>query len=157
MPTTTLRVVLGDQLCEQITALAGLDTAHDTVLLAEVMDECTYVPHHRKKIVLVLSAMRHFAAALTAQGVRVRYVPLDDPANTHSLAGEVRRAIDDLSPQTVVATEPGEWRVQQSMRHWAPGIEIRPDRRFLCSIGDFRRWASGKASLRMEFFYREMR
>ena len=40
------------------------------VLMAEVMSECTYVPHHAKKIVLVLSAMRHFARALEACGCR---------------------------------------------------------------------------------------
>ena len=35
----------------------------------EVHDETTYVPHHRQKIVLVLSAMRHFAAALEVAAV----------------------------------------------------------------------------------------
>ena len=157
MPIDTLRVVLGDQLSEGIAALSGLDAARDVVLLMEVMDECIYVPHHRKKIVLVLSAMRHFAQDLARRGVNVRYIRLDDPANTHSLAGEVGRAITDLKPSHVLATEAGEWRVQQSMRDWAPGIEILPDRRFLCSIGDFRHWARGRSTLRLEFFYREMR
>ena len=36
-------------------------------------------------------------------------------------------------------------------------VEIREDRRFICSHDRFRRWASGKSQLRMEFFYREMR
>jgi deoxyribodipyrimidine photolyase-related protein len=101
--------------------------------------------------------MRHFAAALTERGVNVRYVRLDDPANTQTLTGEVRRAIADLAPRAVVATEPGEWRVQEAMRHWSEGIEIRPDRRFAASIAEFRRWAAGRSGLRLEFFYREMR
>ncbi len=155
MAVETLRVVLGDQLTERIAALADLDRDRDVVLMAEVMGECTYVPHHVQKIVLVLSAMRHFAAALTARGVRVRYVRLDDPANTQTLAGEVRRAVADLAPRRVAATEPGEWRVLTSMRDWAD--DIHADRRFVCSIADFRRWANGRSSPRMEFFYREMR
>ena len=77
-----LRVVLGDQLTREIPSLVGLDPAADVVLLAEVMGECTYVPHHKQKLVLVLSAMRHFAAALAARGVRVDYIKLDDPANS---------------------------------------------------------------------------
>jgi deoxyribodipyrimidine photolyase-related protein len=157
MKCETLRVVLGDQVSRSLSALEDLDPRHDVVLMAEVMGECTYVPHHLKKIVLVLSAMRHFARALTARGVRVRYVRLDDPDNTHSLAGEVRRAIAALTPRRVVATEPGEWRVQEDMRRWADGIEIRSDSRFVCSIAAFRHWASDRGTLRMEFFYRDMR
>ena len=167
MAVHTLRVVLGDQLSGALSALSGLDPRHDVVLMAEVMDECTYVPHHLKKIVLVLSAMRHFAAALAERGARVRYVRLDDQANTQTLAGEVRRAVAALKPRQVVVTEPGEHRVLAAMRNWTEGVgteglgtealEIRPDRRFVCSIADFRRWASGRKSLRMEFFYRDMR
>lgn len=157
MAVQTLRIVLGDQLTPALSALSDIDPHHDAVLLAEVMGECTYVPHHLKKIVLVLSAMRHFAAELQRRGVRVRYVRLDDPANTQTLGGEVKRAIKDLKPERVVATEPGEFRVLADMRKWTERIEIRPDARFACSIGDFRRWAAGKRTLRMEFFYREMR
>ena len=74
-----------------------LDPATDHVLMAEVMAECTYVKHHPKKIVLVLSAMRHFAAALQARGVRVDYVRLDDPANTGTLPGELLRAFNAIA------------------------------------------------------------
>ncbi len=153
----TLRVVLGDQLSRSLSALSDLDPARDVVLMAEVMEECTYVRHHLKKIVLVLSAMRHFARALEARGVRVRYVPLDDPANTQTLRGEVRRAVALLKPGNVVVTEPGEYRVLADMPTWAEDMEIRRDTRFVCSIADFRQWASPRAGLRMEFFYREMR
>ncbi|MFN6955577.1 MAG: cryptochrome/photolyase family protein [Acetobacteraceae bacterium] len=157
----TLRVVLGDQCSRTLSALAGLDPARDTVLLMEVMAECTYVPHHPQKIVLILSAMRHFARALEARGVRVRYVTLDDPDNTGSFRGEVLRAVAALKPARIVCTHPGEWRVLADMEGWeeAAGIpvEIREDDRFLCSLPRFRRWAAGRREYRMEFFYREMR
>ena len=163
---TTLRLILGDQLTETISSLDGLDPARDTVLMAEVRDECTYVRHHKKKIVLVLSAMRHFAARLRQRGVSVSYVALDDPDNTHSLRGEVLRAARRLSPERIVVTEAGEWRLHTDMSGWqeASGIavEIADDTRFLCSHRQFRAWADGgraaaRRTLRMEFFYREMR
>ena len=156
-----LRVVLGDQVSRSISALEGLDPAADVVLMAEVMSECTYVKHHAKKIVLVLSAMRHFAQALEAEGVRVDYVKLDDPANTQSLRGEVVRAVGRHGVAGVVVTECGEWRLEQDMLGWqaAAGVEvdIRDDGRFLCRRQEFRAWAAGRKGLRMEFFYREMR
>ena len=159
--TGALRVVLGDQVSRGLSALAGLDARSDTVLMAEVMGECTYVPHHPKKIALVLSAMRHFAAALAAEGVRVRYVRLDDPDNTGTLSGEVARAARALRPAAIIATEPGEWRVLQDMQGWeaATGVpvELRQDGRFIATRADFAAWAKGRTTLRMEFFYREMR
>ena len=58
-------------------------------------------------------------------------------------------------------TEPGEWRLLDDARRWheAAGleVEIRDDTRFLCRIPDFLAWARGRAGIRMEFFYREMR
>ena len=158
---STLRIVLGDQCSQSLPSLEDLDPALDTVLMAEVMGECTYVRHHQKKIVLVLSAMRHFARALEQRGVTVRYVRLDDPANTQTMRGEVVRAAAELMPDRIVATECGEYRLDQDMQGWheAAGrdVEIRTDTRFLCTIRDFRAWAAGKRSLRMEFFYRDMR
>ena len=158
---TTLRLVLGDQCSRGLSALDGIDPARDLVLMAEVRAECTYVRHHKQKIALVLSAMRHFAEELREKGVRVAYSRLDDAANTQSLAGEVARIARAVGAKRIVATHPGEWRVLEDMRGWqdATGlpVEIRDDARFLCTLDRFRAWAGDKKQLRMEFFYREMR
>ncbi|CAA9235403.1 MAG: Deoxyribodipyrimidine photolyase [uncultured Craurococcus sp.] len=156
-----LRLVLGDQLSHDIAALEGIDPGRDVVLMAEVMGECTYVPHHKQKLVLVLSAMRHFAEELRARGIPVDYIRLDDPDNTGTLSGELARAVARHRPAGIVATFPGEWRVLEAMRGWEEvlglPVDIREDVRFLCPLPRFRRWAQGRRQLRMEFFYREMR
>lgn len=157
----TLRFVLGDQLSESLSSLRDLDPARDLVLMAEVAEEIAYVPHHPKKIALVLSAMRHFAAALEAKGVRVDYVRLDDPDNSGSFGGELRRAAARHRPKRVVVCEPGEHRVWEAMQAWRDGLglplEIRADDRFLCARADFAVWAEGRKQPRMEHFYRWMR
>ncbi|GJD28821.1 (6-4) photolyase [Methylobacterium adhaesivum] len=158
---STLRFILGDQLTRTIPTLDGLDPAEDTVLLVEVMEEATYVPHHKQKIVLVLAAMRHFAQDLRAEGIRVDYVRLDDPENTGSFTGELERAARRHLPDAVVVTEPGEWRVLGAMEGWRTTlnvpIEIRPDTRFYCSRKDFAAWAGTRTHYRMEAFYRTLR
>ena len=65
--------------------------------------------------------------------------------------------MDRLRPGRVVVVEPGEWRVRQELLAAVPGLEILPDRHFLCSAAEFSQWAKGRRQLRMEFFYREMR
>ncbi len=159
--TGALRLVLGDQLSRDLSALRGIDREADVVLLAEVQEEATYVRHHPKKIAFVLAAMRHFAAELVAGGGRVDYVRLDDAENTGSFTGEIERAVARHAPERIVVTEPGEHRVRAMMDGWAERFdvpfEIRADDRFVCSLGDFARWAEGRKQLRMEYFYREMR
>lgn len=153
--------IAGDQLSEDISALDGASPADDIVFMAEVAEETKYVPHHRQKIVLILAAMRHFAKALQEKGFRVDYVRLDSADNSGSFTGEIARAIVRQRPTKIVATWPGEWRVLEVMRSWQDRfgipIEIREDDRFVCSRGTFARWAGERTSLRMEFFYREMR
>ena len=158
---SALRIILGDQLSSGVSALAGLDPERDTVLMMEVMEENTYVPHHKQKIVLVLSAMRHFAATLRETGVSVDYVFLDDPDNTGDLTTEVQRAVARHAPDRVVVTEPGEWRVHAMVEGWGAlvglPVEVRTDDRFFASRGRFAAWAQGRRAWRMEHFYRDMR
>lgn len=159
--TGTLRFILGDQLTRSLSALNGIDKASDVVLMVEVSTEATYVRHHKQKLVFIMSAMRHFAEELRSAGIRVDYVRLDDPANTHSFSGELERAVERHRPQAVIMTEPGEWRVWGMLKNLQESLplplHLREDDRFLCSRTAFARWAGNKRQLRMEFFYREMR
>ncbi|MGF9691960.1 cryptochrome/photolyase family protein [Rhizobium sp. 0TCS1.26] len=160
-PIRHLILILGDQLSTGISSLADADPAQDVVLMCEVMAEATYVRHHKQKIAFIFSAMRHFAEELREKGFRLRYTRLDDGDNAGSFGAEVLRAVADVAPQTIVVTEPGEWRVLDDMKHWQAElrcpVEIRPDNRFLCSHATFRQWAAGRRDFTMEFFYREMR
>jgi deoxyribodipyrimidine photolyase-related protein len=67
-PTRNLILVLGEQLSPQLSSLAAGDPARDIVLMCEVVEEATYVRHHKKKIILLFSAMRHFADELRGLG-----------------------------------------------------------------------------------------
>ncbi len=156
-----LRVILGDQLNHDIATLDDCDRTLDIVLMMEVADETIYVRHHKQKIALILSAMRHFAAELVAGGHQVDYVRLDDAANTGSFTGEVTRAVARHRPDRIVLTNPSEYRVLTMAQGWAKTcalpVELREDNRFFCSQARFARWADGRKTFRMEFLYREMR
>jgi deoxyribodipyrimidine photolyase-related protein len=156
-----LVVVLGDQLSPNLSSLVAFDRTSDLVVMCEVMAEATYVGHHKKKIILLFSAMRHFADDLRADGWPVAYTRLDDEDNSGSLTGEVARAVAAHRPDRIVITEPGEWRVLQMIRSWSSQfdtpVNVLTDTRFICSTEEFAAWAKGRKQLRMEYFYREMR
>ncbi|WP_120715881.1 cryptochrome/photolyase family protein [Tsuneonella amylolytica] len=161
MTAPVLVPILGDQLTNTLASLKGMTKDDTVVLMMEVWDEATYVKHHKAKIVLIFSAMRHFAAELEADGWTVDYVRLDDPDNAGSFTGEVVRAVERHEPERVRVVEPGEWRVRAAMDEWADKlacpVEILPDDRFVCSIAEFADWADGRDHLTMEYFYREIR
>ena len=153
--------VLGDQLSPTLSSLADADKAGTVVLMTEVADETTYVRHHKRKLALILSAMRHHADRLRREGWTVDYVRLDDPGNTGSFTGEVARAAKRHEATRVVVTEAGEHRVQAMLEGWEVEtglpVEIRPDTRFLLTRPEFARWADAQGGLLLEFFYRDMR
>ena len=157
----TLRLVLGDQLSDKLESLKDIDKDNDIVLICEVKTEATYVKHHKKKIILIFSAMRHFAQELISQGIRVNYVKYDDPKNTGSLLGEIKRNLKKEKFGLIEVTHPGEHRLLAEIQDWknqiSVPVKICDDTRFLSPLNDFKEWATGRKQLRMEFFYREMR
>jgi len=68
---------------------------------------------HKARIVLFLSAMRHFAESLRNRGWPVSYMAIDGPAPAASLASGLRASMSEHRPQRVVVCEPGELRVRQ--------------------------------------------
>ncbi len=158
---TVLVPVLGDQLSHNLASLRETSPADAVVLMMEVADETRYVRHHKRKIVLVLSAMRHFADELRAAGWRIDYVALDDPDNTGSFTGEVERALTRHEIRSIRIVEPGEWRVKRAIDGWSKRfgrpVDMLADDRFICGILEFQTWAQSRNDLVMEFFYRAMR
>ena len=161
MSKKTLRLILGDQLTADLSALRDIDRENDIVLMAEVRSASSTVGFHKQKLVLVFAAMRHFADDLRADGITVDYVTLDDTENSQSLGGELSRAVARHSPQRIVVTEPGAHGALVAMRGWSARLGlpvfIRDDDRFLCSHRRFADWAGNRKGFRMEHFYREMR
>ena len=158
---STLRLILGDQLNKNIATLKGCDKKNDVVLLCEVISEATYVKHHKKKIVLIFSAMRHFREELIKSHYNVEYVKLDDIKNSGCFSGEAIRICKKHKLKSITVTKPGEYRVLQELQSIYKQKDIQltllEDDRFLCSSTEFTTWTNDRKQLRMENFYRFMR
>jgi len=156
-----LILVLGDQLDRDAAAFDSFDAARDAVWMAEVSEESTHVWSSKPRTVMFLAAMRHFALALRAAGRPLHHTRLDDPANHGSLHAQLHADIERLRPAGLVMTAPGDWRVLEAIKRVAQAhglpLDIREDRHFYCSVREFAAHAQGRKSLRMEYFYREMR
>jgi deoxyribodipyrimidine photolyase-related protein len=181
-PCRNLILILGDQLDADSSALDAVDPLQDVVLMVEAFDESRHVWSHKIRTTLFLSAMRHYAASLRARGLRVDYRALDTHGDT-TLADGILAALQAHAPQAVIGVEPGDMRVRAQLESAIYSIAARAvdtkttavkgtkkaaettplhitwreDRHFLCTLPQFRKWAGTSKSLRMEFFYRQMR
>ena len=157
--TNNLCVILGDQLSSSISSLKNFKKNEDKILMMEVFNEATYANHHKKKLVLIFSAMRHFAKELQEKGVSVTYSKISKSQDnfTKELSSQCKK----IQPKRIVITHPGEYRVLQEIKKWEKVLKIPvsivDDDRFFCTIDEFKKWTVGRKELRMESFYQMMR
>ena len=159
---TNLRIILNDQLNEDISSLRNCVKSEDIILMCEVMEEFSYVKQHKKKIVFLISSMRHFRKKLEDKGYNVIYVQINDKNNTGSITEQIGETLKEIRGiKRIIITYPGEYRVLKYIETWEKKyslpVVIIDDNRFLCDLNEFKFWFSGKKRLRMEYFYREMR
>ncbi len=132
-----------------------------TVVMVESVAKGSALPYHRKKLVLILSAMHHFAQELRQDGYDVTIV------NAPSYAQGIAQHVAERQSTAVIALKPREWGLQNALQEadkactlGAP-LEIYddggPGGHFLLTRQAFADWAKGRKSLRMDTFYRWMR
>jgi deoxyribodipyrimidine photolyase-related protein len=151
--------VLGDQLHAGQAALARFRPAEARVLLIESASVLARRSYHRQKLVLVWSAMRHFAAELAAAGWAVEHREADDFGSALAAWLEAN-AIRELH-----LMEPADRPLRTGIEGVLASLAARqplevvwhPSNAFLWSRQEFADWARPYRQLRMEFFYREGR
>lgn len=152
--------VLGDQLAMNGPAVQFAKTNNAPVLMIEAMQEAKLVWSHKARIVVFLSAMRHFAQALKKQGLEVVYSNLKQ-TEQNSLTQQAQALCKQHQITHLVVVEPGEWRLENELLEFTHQQKIRldilQDTHFYSNKADFKQWASRYKQLRMEYFYREMR
>jgi len=132
--------------------------------MAEAQEESTHIWSSKQRIALFLSAMRHFAQALQDAGRPLHYHRLDHTdaaAPQDSLGARLQADLARLAPQRVVMTAPGDWRVFQQLKAVVEAagltLQVCDDRHFFTTVREFAAHAKGRKSLRLEYFYRELR
>lgn len=158
VPPTVL--IFGNQLRFDHPGLQPVDGQPPRVLMIESWVRLRSRPYHKQKLILILSAMRHFAHALRMRGYVVDY------RAAPTIAEGVRVHLAEHEPGGLLVMQPAEYRAQQALSHLFDALNatygagfarVLPDTMFLCSREAFVAWAGLKKSLRLEHFYRWQR
>jgi deoxyribodipyrimidine photolyase-related protein len=141
--------ILGDQLTLHHEALAK----PGPVILIEALAHIRVRPYHQQKLVLVWSAMRHFAETLKSQGHQVTYTEAED-FQTPLLSWIKAEKITELRVMAPV-DKPFAQLLQELALPCK--LKILPNTQFLWSETEFIEWAQPRKRLLMEDFYRQSR
>ena len=143
--------IWGDQLNRELAHLRGADPADTRVLLIVSEAKLRERRWHVQKAHLVVSAMRHFARELEAEGFEV------DLRRTSSLRAGLAQHVDEHQPEHLRVMEPASPTGDRLVRRLAAefaSLEVVDNDHFLCHWRDFDAWAGDREQLRMEDFYR---
>ncbi|MBW4528234.1 MAG: cryptochrome/photolyase family protein [Phormidium tanganyikae FI6-MK23] len=143
--------VLGDQLSQDQAALKAIDNA--PVILIESLNHVHERQYHKQKLILIWSAMRHFAQELRSTKRSVTYIesetfeaPLIDWIQANSITElRVMSPIDRPFAKLIESL------------NLPCDITIVPNNHFLWTETDFLNWAKPRKRMLMEDFYREGR
>ncbi len=144
--------ILGDQLSVHQSALASVESGV-LVLMVESIDHIRVRPYHQQKLILVWSAMRHFAQELRDLEFDVTYVECDRFA-TAVEAWVLANQITELRMMAPVDKPFARLITELDL---PCAINVIPNNHFLWSEADFVAWAKPRKRMLMEDFYRESR
>jgi deoxyribodipyrimidine photolyase-related protein len=144
----TLAIVLGDQLFQ---GLPGIPE-DVTIFMREDWGLCTRVKHHQQKIVLFLSAMRHFEHS---SGRKVQYQALRADGLTYiqSLSAQIR----ENGIERLLAYETADPFFRSELESLSVAIDWLPNPMFMTSRYDWENYRSSKKRLLMGDFYQFQR
>ena len=147
--------ILGDQLWLDQAAIHSCDfSANTPIILIESLQHIQIRPYHRQKLVLVWSAMRHFAEELREKKLSLTYIETADNFEIPLKDWIEKHNITELRVMT-----PNDKPFLRSIQDLELSCEINliPNNQFLWSEADFKDWKKNRKRLVMEDFYREGR
>ena len=145
--------ILGDRLTTKQLSLQNNRDNKTPVIFIESSNYVKQRPYHRQKLVLIWSAMRHFAEELKADGWQVTYEIAAD------FVTPLQNWIEQYQITQLQITTPCDRPFGKLIQNMNLNCEVvfLPDNHFLWSADEFTAWAKSRNRLLMEDFYREGR
>lgn len=153
-----LYLIFADQLNQDSVLFSEFDPAQDRLWMAETRQASLAPLSHKQRTLLMLSAMRHFAAQLRQRHYPLSYYELGEQDD---FIQALRATLHTYQPQQLRAVLPGDYQLCRQLQAFTKqqGIELiwLEDRHFLAEPGEFQHWLAQRKQPRMEYWYRQLR
>jgi deoxyribodipyrimidine photolyase-related protein len=145
-------LILDNQLLEEHPAMTDKDI--DVIIMIEAQDTYQILPYHSHKLILLLSAMRHFRSQVETKGKKIIYEML---GQTPSFNQSLKRIIEENNITVLSWMKSSDVAPNQTLIELTNELkinhEIYPNGMFLTPESELRDWFSRQKSPLMENFY----
>ena len=152
-----LRIIFVDQLSKNNSVLDGINQ-NDTLLFYEPIDTFYEIKHHKQKIALLVSALRHFIKKINHKNVIHQKI---EKNNKHDLLKLLKKLISEKNLNKIIVSKPSDFKIYKDLLFFSQSnnieLEILEDKKFISNEEDFTDWASDKKTRIQEYYYRWLR
>ena len=152
-----LRIIFVDQLSINNLVLDGINP-NDTLLFYEPIDTFYEIKHHKQKIALLVSALRHFIKKINHKNVIHQKI---EKNNKHDLLKLLKKLISEKNLNKIIVSKPSDFKIYKDLLFFSQSnsieLEILEDKKFISNVDDFTDWASDKKTRIQEYYYRWLR
>ena len=132
----------------------------DPLLLYEPCDTFYQLKHHKHKLVLLISALRHWKKILEDDFTNIIHIKITKDRDI-DLMHELETLHKKLEFNLVHVTQPSDHGILTQLMFFGSKhnveLKIHPDTKFIDSIEGFSEWSADKKSLVQEYYYRWLR
>ena len=152
-----LRIIFVDQLSLDNSVLDGINP-NEVLLFYEPIDTFYEIKHHKQKIALLVSALRHFINKINHKNFIHQKI---EKNNKHDLAKFLKKLISEKNLNKIIVSKPSDFKIYKDLLFFSQSnnieLEILEDKKFISNVDDFTDWASDKKTRIQEYYYRWLR
>ena len=153
----SLRIIFVDQLSSNNPTLEGMNS-NDILLFYEPMETFYEIKHHKQKITLLVSALRHHIERINHKNVIHQKI---EKNKKRDLVKLLKKIISDENVNKIIIAKPSDFKIYKDLMFFSQSsnieLEVLDDRKFISSASDFSEWASDKKTRIQEYYYRWLR
>ena len=152
-----LRIIFTDQLSKNNPVLKNVH-ADDTILFYEPLETFYKIKHHKQKLVLLISSLRH----LVKNQVHKKIIHIKISKNDKSKLNEnLKELIDKNGFTKIIVSKPSDFGSCKDLMFFCQSadieLEMLDDKKFISSESDYKEWSDGKKTTIQEYYYRWLR
>ena len=153
---SSLGLVFVDQLSKNNLVYESIST-EDSLLFFEPMSSFYELPHHKQKLIYLITSLRKYIPTINHE--RVIHEKVTE--NHQGLTKTLKRIFSEQQFEKLYVTKPSDYQTLKELMFFCQSnsiiLNVLEDTKFVSNEEDFNLWSKGKKSLIQEYFYRWIR
>ena len=153
---SSLGLVFVDQLSKNNLVYESIG-AEDSLLFFEPMSSFYELPHHKQKLIYLITSLRKYIPTIKHE--RVIHEKVTE--NHEGLTKTLKRIFSEQQFEKLYVTKPSDYQTLKELMFFCQSnsiiLNVLEDTKFVSNEEDFDLWSKGKKSLIQEYFYRWIR